>query len=196
MYESSKTTTTDVDLVGYSRVSTTLQDPALQHDALTAAGCTRIFTDTASGKLASRPQLDACLDYLRSGDTLVVWRLDRFGRSLRDLIDRMAQLNERGIGFRSIMEGIDLTTPTGRMCFHIFGALAEFESDLIKERVNAGLATARARGRKGGRRTVMTPKRTEHARQMLASGETVMDVARTLGVSRTTLYRHLDLARR
>jgi DNA invertase Pin-like site-specific DNA recombinase len=123
----SSASSTTGNLVGYARVSTTLQDPALQLGALKDVGCERIFSDTASGKLARRPQLDACLDYLRGGDTLVVWRLDRFGRSLRDLISRVNTLNEQGVGFRSLRENVDMTTPTGRLVFHVFAALAEFE---------------------------------------------------------------------
>ncbi len=152
----------------------------------------RIFSDTASGALDDRPELARLLDHLREGDTLVVWRLDRLGRSLRHLIDTVAMLAERGVGFVSLQESIDTTTPGGRLVFHVFAALAEFERDLIRERTNAGLAAARARGRKGGRPSVMTPDKLEVAREMYASGEhTVAAIAAVLGVSRASVYRHL-----
>jgi DNA invertase Pin-like site-specific DNA recombinase len=180
------------DLIGYARVSTHDQQPDLQADALADAGCQRVFIDTASGVVAARPQLERCLDHLRSADTLVVWRLDRLGRSLRHLIDTVSQLEERGVGFRSLTESIDTTTPGGRLVFHVFGALAEFERELIRERTRAGLDAARARGRHGGRPTVMTPQKLAVARQMYASREHTMDaIAKTVGVGRSTLYRHL-----
>jgi DNA invertase Pin-like site-specific DNA recombinase len=141
-------------LLGYARISTGEQHPDLQVDALKAAGCYRVFADTASGALAARPALDQVLDQLRPGDTLVVWKLDRLGRSLRHLVDTTTTtLADRGIGFRSLQESIDTTTPSGKLVFHIFAALAEFERDLIRERTSAGLAAARARGRTGGRPT-------------------------------------------
>ena len=179
-------------LLGYARVSTLDQDPALQTDALDAAGCWRVWTDKASGKLDRRPQLDKVLDQLRPGDTLVVWRLDRLGRSMKHLISVVGDLEERGIGFRSLTENIDTTTPAGKLIFHIFGALAEFERELTLERTHAGLAAARARGRKGGRPTVMTPEKLAVARQMLDDPDadhTVTTVAKTIGVSRSALYR-------
>jgi DNA invertase Pin-like site-specific DNA recombinase len=179
-------------LLGYARVSTGQQELGLQHDALSVAGCERVFSDTASGALDDRPELARVLDHLREGDTLVVWRLDRLGRSLRHLIDTVAMLAARGVGFRSLQENIDTTTPGGRLVFHVFGALAEFERDLIRERTNAGLAAARARGRKGGRPSVMTPDKLAVAREMYASGEhTVAAIAAVLGVSRASVYRHL-----
>lgn len=179
-------------LLGYARVSTREQELGLQHDALSAAGCVRIFSDTASGALDDRPELARVLDHLREGDTLVVWRLDRLGRSLRHLIDTVAMLAERDIGFVSLQESIDTTTPGGRLVFHVFAALAEFERDLIRERTNAGLAAARARGRKGGRPSVMTPEKLAIARDMYASGEhTVAAIAAAIGVSRASVYRHL-----
>src|SRR5205809_5486122 len=137
--------------IGYARISTGEQMLHLQEDALTKAGCDRVFTDTASGATAERPGLAKALEQLRAGDTLVVWRLDRLGRSLRHLIDTLTDLDQRGIGFRSLTENIDTTTPGGKLIFHIFGALAEFERDLIRERTQAGLLAARARGRNGGR---------------------------------------------
>ena len=143
---------------GYARVSTLEQDEALQHDALSAAGCERIFADKANGKLEHRPALDALLDQLRPGDVVVVWRLDRLGRSLRHLLETIADLEQRGVGFASLTENIDTSTPGGKLVFHLFGALAEFEAALIRERTMAGLAAARARGRVGGRPTVGPPR--------------------------------------
>ncbi|WP_211882342.1 recombinase family protein [Pseudarthrobacter albicanus] len=179
-------------LLGYARVSTRDQDAALQHDALTAAGCYRIFTDTASGSLESRPELTTVLDQLRPGDTLVVWRLDRLGRSIRHLIDQLAALQKRGIGFRSLQENIDTTSSGGRLVFHIFASLAEFERDLIRERTNAGLEAARARGRKGGRPSLLTMEKLETARRLYAQKDmTVQKIGEVLGVSRTTVYRAL-----
>ncbi|BAS18461.1 transposon Tn552 resolvase (plasmid) [Arthrobacter sp. Hiyo8] len=180
------------DLLGYARVSTGGQDAALQHDALTAAGCYRIFTDTASGSLESRPELAKVLDQLRPGDTLVVWRLDRLGRSIRHLIDQLAALQERGIGFRSLQENIDTTSSGGRLVFHIFASLAEFERDLVRERTNAGLQAARARGRKGGRPSLLTREKLVTARRLYAQKDmTVAKIGEVLGVSRTTVYRAL-----
>src|SRR5215216_5603682 len=138
-------------LIGYARVSTIDQTLALQQDALQQAGCERIFTDTASGARAERQGLDEALDFARAGDTLVVWKLDRLGRSLRHLIETIRQLHERGVGFKSLTEQIDTTTSGGKLVCHVFGALAEFERDLIRERTQAGLIAARARGRHGGR---------------------------------------------
>jgi DNA invertase Pin-like site-specific DNA recombinase len=181
-------------LIGYARVSTGDQDLALQLDALKAAGCARCFSDTASGSLTERPQLKRALEELRDGeDTLVVWRLDRLGRSLRHLIELIGELERRQLGFRSLTEGIDTTTSSGRLVFHIFGAIAEFERQLIRERTQAGLKAARARGRLGGRRTVITDEKLRVARDMLAGGQhTMQQIADTIGVGRATLYRHLD----
>ena len=139
-------------LIGYARVSTAEQDTALQTDALRNAGCERVFEDTASGAKADRPGLADALAYLRDGDVLVVWRLDRLGRSLPHLIETVGKLEARGVGFRSLTENIDTTTPGGRLIFHVFGALGQFERDLIRERTKAGLTAAAARGRKGGRK--------------------------------------------
>jgi len=169
------------------------EEAALQLDALEAAGCERIYTDRSSGALAERPDLARAVDHLRDGDTLVVWRLDRLGRSLRHLVETVGALEERGIGFRSLTESIDTTTPGGRLVFHVFAALAEFERDLIRERTHAGLAAARARGRRGGRRRVMSAEKLEVARTMYKSGEhTVAAIAATVGVSRASVYRHLN----
>jgi DNA invertase Pin-like site-specific DNA recombinase len=182
-------------LLGYARVSTADQKPELQLDALKAAGCYRVFVDTASGVLDERPQLLKVLDQLRPGDSLVVWKLDRLGRSLRHLIDTISDLQRRGVGFRSVQESIDTTTPGGKLIFHIFGALAEFERDLIRERTVAGLAAARARGRTGGRPPSMTAHKVTVARQMYASRDySVAAIAQTLGVSRASIYRHLPEA--
>lgn len=179
-------------LIGYARVSTDDQNASLQQDALKAEGCVKVFTDQASGTLASRPQLDRMLDQLRPGDVVVVWRLDRLGRSLKNLIALVEDLAEKGVGFRSLTENIDTTTNGGKLVFHIFGALAEFERTLIRERTMAGLAAARARGRVGGRPPTMTPEKVKVARQMYDSREhTVEAIAKTLGVSRKTIYRHL-----
>lgn len=179
--------------LGYARVSTIEQNPQLQLDALAAAGCERIWTDHASGALDQRVELTAILDYLRPGDTLVVWRLDRLARSTRHLLELSERFAEQNIGLRSLTEAIDTTTPAGRLVFHIFGAIAEFERDLIKERTQAGLAAARARGRVGGRPTKMTPQKITIARQLRDERElTMAQIADTIGVSRPTLYRHLN----
>ena len=184
-------------LLGYARVSTAEQDPALQLDALQAAGCARVWVEHASGARTQRPRLQEVLEHLLPGDTLVVWRLDRLGRSIGDLIAIAQALKARDVGLRSLQESIDTTSPGGQLVFHIFGALAEFERELIRERTRAGLEAARARGRHGGRRSVMTPAKTAAARQMYDSREhTVEAIARALGVSRATIYRALgDRAR-
>jgi len=180
-------------LLGYARVSTTDQDAALQLDALNAAGCYRVFVDTMSGSLERRPELDKLLDQLRPGDTLVVWRLDRLGRSIRHLIDQLHVLADRGVGFRSLQETIDTTSPGGRLVFHVFAALAEFERDLIRERTNAGLQAARARGRRGGRPPQLTANQVRTARRMYEQQDmTVAQIGQVLGVSRTTIYRTLN----
>ena len=177
--------------LGYARVSTLHQDEALQHDALHQAGCQKIFTDKASGKLESRPALDDLLANARPGDTVVVWRLDRLGRSLRHLIEVVSDLEQRGVMFASLTESIDTSTPGGRLVFHLFGALSQFERELIRERTLAGLAAARARGRTGGRPTVWTPAKTRTAQSMHHAGEDVTSIARVLGVSRASVYRIL-----
>jgi DNA invertase Pin-like site-specific DNA recombinase len=183
-------------LVGYARVSTQDQDTELQRVALEAAGCGRIFRETASGAQRDRPELKAAIDFMREGDTLVVWKLDRLARSLKQLIETVEGLEARGIGFKILTENIDTTTPGGKLTFHIFASLAEFERALIRERTIAGLAVARANGRVGGR-----PKRLDEAGiatavAMLGSTNlTVAEVARRLGVGPATLYRHLPHAR-
>lgn len=183
-------------LLGYARVSTADQDAALQQDALEAAGCYQVFTDTASGAVQTRPELSKVLDQLRPGDVLVVWRLDRLGRSIRHLIDQLAVLEERGIGFRSLQESIDTTSSGGRLVFHLFASLAEFERDLIRERTTAGLAAARARGRKGGRPSLLTKEKIDTARRLYAQQEmTVRKIGEVIGVSRSTVYRALQYDR-
>ena len=182
-------------LIGYARVSTVDQTLALQQDALTNAGCEKIFTDTVSGSLAERPGLAEALNFARPGDTLVVWRLDRLGRSLRHLIDTVATLKERGIHFRSLQEQIDTATSGGKLVFHFFGALAEFERDLIRERTAAGLAAARARGRVGGRpraEGLNTPKKVHVAKALYQDKRnSISDICRMLRISRTTFYRYM-----
>ncbi len=180
-------------LVGYARVSTQDQTLDLQRDALEGAGCERVFTDTISGARAERPGLDDVLSFLRPGDTLVVWRLDRLGRSLQHLLETVGRLQERGIGFRSITESIDTTSSGGKLIFHVFGALAEFERELIRERTQAGLAAACARGRKGGRPRSLDARKVAMARALHADkSNSIEDICKTLRVSRSTLYRYLE----
>jgi DNA invertase Pin-like site-specific DNA recombinase len=179
-------------LVGYARVSTHEQNPALQTDALKKAGCQKTFEDRISGAKAERPGLAAALEYVRKGDTLLVWRLDRLGRSLKDLIDIVGGLEKRGVGFRSLQEAIDTTTSGGRLIFQIFGALAEFERNLIRERTRAGLAAARARGRKGGRpKTLDRQKRELLYRLYDEKKHTIKEIGQLMGVSKPTLYAYL-----
>ncbi len=184
-------------LIGYARVSTTDQTLALQQDALEKAGCIKIYTDTISGATIERKGLEEAISYLREGDTLVVWRLDRLGRSLKHLIDTITMLNNRKIGFKSLMENIDTTTSGGKLIFHIFGALAEFERDVIRERTQAGLAAARARGRLGGRPktpALNTAKKVAMAQSLYADKTNTIDkICKTLHVSRSTFYRYLKL---
>lgn len=182
-------------LIGYARVSTFEQTLDLQQDALTKAGCEQTFTDTISGSVVERPGLQNALLYLREGDTLVVWRLDRLGRSLKHLIETVTALHERGIGFKSLTENIDTTTSAGKLVFHVFGALAEFERDLIRERTQAGLAAARARGRHGGRpraEALNTSRKIALARALYQDkSHSISDICSTLHVSRATLYRYI-----
>jgi len=178
--------------IGYARVSTNDQNTALQHDALKQAGCEKIFVETASGAQRDRPELKATLDYLRPGDTLVVWKLDRLARSLRQLIDTIDNLSAKAIGFRSLTEVIDTTTAGGKLIFHIFGALAEFERALIRERTTAALASARARGKLGGRPRALKPADITAAKAMLRDPTiTVDEVAKRLNIAPSTLYRHM-----
>jgi DNA invertase Pin-like site-specific DNA recombinase len=184
-------------LIGYARVSTHDQTLDLQRDALNKAGCERIFTDTVSGTKEERKGLREALSHLRRGDTLVVWRLDRLGRSLRHLIDTVTELNAKGVGFKSLQENIDTTTSGGKLVFHIFGALAEFEREIIRERTQAGLTSARSRGKVGGRPKALTPKEIQMLRGMSADKSlTVADICKTLGIGRTTFYRYVEAGER
>lgn len=177
--------------VGYARVSTSDQDPALQLDALGKADCVKVFQDTASGARIDRPGLASALAFVREGDILVVWKLDRLGRSLSHLIETVNDLEERGVGFLSLTEAIDTTTPGGRLIFHIFGALGQFERDLIRERTRAGLSAAVARGRKGGRMPTVTPDKLQRAHALIAQGLTVREAAARIKVGKTSLYTAL-----
>src|SRR5918998_1152186 len=184
-------------LIGYARVSTHDQTLNLQRDALAKAGCNKIFTDTASGAKAERKGLEEALNYVRKGDTLAVWRLDRLGRSLPHLITTLTGLEERGIGFKSLTENIDTTTSGGKLIFHIFGALAEFERNLIRERTNAGLIAARARGRIGGRPKALTSRQVRIAQSLYDDPKnSIAEICRTLKISKTTLYRSIKIGER
>ncbi len=178
--------------VGYARVSTNEQDLALQRDALVAAKCDRIFEDRASGARTDRPGLAEALAYLRDGDTLVVWKLDRLGRSMSHLIDTVKELDARHIGLHSLTEQIDTATPGGRLIFHVFGALGQFERDLIRERTRAGLHAAQARGRRGGRKPVITEDKLKRARDLIAKGLTVRETASRIRVGKTALYKAMN----
>ena len=180
--------------IGYARVSTDEQNLDSQIDALVKAGCERrhIFTDKVSGTKDRRPGLEDALSHLREGDTLVVWRLDRLGRSLRHLIDTVTTLQERGIEFKSLTESIDTTTSGGKLVFHIFGALAEFEREIIRERTRAGLEAARSRGRKGGPNHKLTPKQVEIVRQLYQDkSHSLQEICDSFGISRVTLWRYV-----
>ncbi|QJR82599.1 recombinase family protein [Alteromonas pelagimontana] len=183
-------------LVGYARVSTDDQNLNLQRDALDQAGCEQVFEDQLSGARAERPGLHQALQYARAGDTLVVWRLDRLSRSLKDLIEMVALLESKGIGLKSLQEAIDTSSSSGKLIFHIFGALAEFERNLIRERTQAGLQAARARGRKGGR-----PKALNKDKQALAvklydeKKHTVDQICEMMGISKPTLYKYIEAAK-
>src|SRR6516162_5116051 len=183
-------------LIGYARVSTVDQNLALQRDALTEAGCGKIFTEQMSGAVADRPALHDALEFARSGDTLIVWKLDRLARSTKQLIETVENLRVRGIGFRSLTEALDTTTAQGRLVFHMFGALAEFERSLIRERTQAGLAAARRLGHTGGRPPKLTDDDLDVARALLANPDIgVTQIAHRLGVSPATLYRYIPAAR-
>jgi DNA invertase Pin-like site-specific DNA recombinase len=180
-----------MSLIGYARVSTPDQSVDAQTAELRAVGCERIFCETATGADPARPELASCLNYLRAGDTLVVVRLDRLGRSLTHLVTVVEQLRGAEVGLRSLHEAIDTTTPAGRMVLGVFAALAEFERELISERTRAGLAAAKARGAVPGRPRAMSDEQVAHARALVAAGASKGSVARTLGVGRSTLYRAL-----
>jgi DNA invertase Pin-like site-specific DNA recombinase len=185
--------------VGYARISTIDQNLDMQKDALERAGCTKIFTETASGAKVDRPILRDALNYVRAGDVLVVWKLDRLGRSLKQLIETVTELQERGIEFKSLTENIDTTTSAGKLIFHIFGSLAEFERDLIRERTKAGLTAARARGRIGGRpraEGLNDEKKIALARSLYNDKNNTIDtICKMLKVSRATLYRYVSIQR-
>lgn len=180
-------------LIGYARVSTTDQNPQLQLDALNTTGVERTFVDHGvSGSVAKRPELDRCLEHLREGDTLVVWRLDRLARSLRNLLELVEHLAQRGVHLRSLTENIDTGSASGRLVLSVFGAMAQFERELIRERTEAGLAAAKARGVRVGRPNAVTDDQLAQARTLVGAGHRVGDVAETLGVGRSTLYRALQ----
>lgn len=184
-------------LIGYARVSTTEQDLRLQLDALNKAGCVKVFEDKVSGARSKRPGLDACIATLDPGDTLVVWRLDRLGRSMPHLVGLVEELLGKGIGFRSLLDGaIDTTTASGELMFHIFSSLAQFERRLVQERTTAGLAAARARGRLGGRPaiTAADPRVAAAKRLHQDRSLSIDEICRTLGISRPTFYRYLALS--
>lgn len=181
-------------LIGYARVSTGDQNLDLQKTALFRAECEQIFEDTASGKNARRPGLRRALRRLKPGDVLVVWKLDRLGRSVRDLITLVSELQARGVNFRSLTDSIDTSTPAGRFFFHVMSALAEMERELIVERTRAGLAAAREQGRVGGRRRVMTEEVVERCRRMLDTGATRQQVADVIGVGVKTIYKYFPAA--
>lgn len=176
-------------LIGYARVSAQDQNLELQHDALKKAGCQKIFEDNVSGTRAERPGLAKAMELLRGGDTLVVWKLDRLGRSVKQLVELVAALHKQSIQFKSLTDAIDTGTPSGQFFFHVMASLAEMERELTIERTRAGLAVARQLGRKGGRKPKMTASKIESAKKLLASGIPPKDVAKNLGVSIPTLYR-------
>lgn len=179
-------------LVGYARVSTADQHLYMQEDALKKCGCTEIFHDIASGAKTARPGLEQAIAYLRDGDTLVVWKLDRLGRSLSHLIQTVKELSEKNIGFKSVRESIDTTTSGGKLVFHMFSALAEFERDLIIERTHAGLKAARARGRMGGRPSMLDKRQVSKMKQYYEEQQmTVSDICKIFNVSRPTLYNYI-----
>ena len=183
-------------LIGYARVSTQDQNLELQYEALNKAGCQKIFEDIISGARADRPGLVMALEMLREDDTLVVWKLDRLGRSVKQLVGLVSDLQKQGIQFKSLTDSIDTSTPSGRFFFHVMASLAEMERELIVERTHAGLETARKYGRKGGRKPKMTESKIESAKKLLASGIPPKDVAKNLGVSIPTLYRWLPASAR
>ncbi len=183
-------------LIGYTRVSTQDRKSHLQLDALLEAGCERIFEETASGAKRERPELQAAINFMRAGDTLVIWKLDRLARSTRQLLDTVEKLAQRSIGLKTLTQDIDTTTAGGRLIFTVFGAISEFEQEIIRERTRAGLDAARTHGRKGGRPRALAEKDLKQARALLTDPEiTVEDVARRLGVGSSTLYRYLPAAR-
>lgn len=178
--------------IGYARVSTLDQNPELQHDALKAVGCEKVFMDTISGTVAARPGLEKMKEQLRAGDTLVVWRLDRLGRSLRDLIQWADYLDRKNMALQSLHEAIDTSTSAGKLTFHLFGALAEFERNLIQERTQAGLAAARARGRLGGRPKRLNEEKRDLAVRLYHERElSIGTICEMMGISKPTLYSYV-----
>jgi DNA invertase Pin-like site-specific DNA recombinase len=183
-------------LVGYARVSTADQNLNLQKDELKKFGCSKIYEDVASGAKSTRAGLEAAIDFAREGDTLVIWKLDRLGRSLRDLIEIVTRLEKEGVSFVCITQNIDTRTPSGKLFFHIFGALAEYERELIRERTKAGLTAARARGRKGGRKPAMNEEQIEQARAMMENPKLkIKSIIKTLGISKATLYKYVPMGK-
>lgn len=179
-------------LIGYARVSTADQYLSMQEDALKSAGCEDVYTDVVSGVKTARPGLHAALSHLRKGDMLVVWRLDRLGRSLAHLIQTIKELSEKGIGFKSLQENIDTTTSGGQLIFHIFGALAQFERELIRERTNAGLKAARVRGRMGGRPVQLNKQEIRKLKKHYDKGDlSIMEICKLFNITKPTLYRYL-----
>jgi len=182
--------------IGYCRVSTSDQNLSLQKDELKKFGCSKIYEDIASGAKSARVGLEAAIDFAREGDTLVIWKLDRLGRSLRDLIEIVNRLEKSGVSFVCITQNIDTRTPGGKLFFHIFGALAEYERELIRERTKAGLTAARARGRKGGRKPAMNEEQIEQARAMMDNPKLkIKSIIKTLGVSKATLYKYVPMGK-
>ncbi len=179
-------------LIGYARVSTHDQNLDLQQDALYAAGCEKVFFDELSGAKAARPELQKAMDTLREGDVLVVWRLDRLGRSLRNLLELVEKLKERKVGFRSIQESMDTSTSGGNLIFQVFGALAEFERNIIRDRTNAGLAAARARGRTGGRPKKLDEQQRQLVTRLYREGTPIPEILKTAKISKSTLYSYMQ----
>ena len=180
-------------LIGYARVSTDDQNLNLQHDALKNAGCERIFDDQITGSKIQRPGLEAALEFAREGDVFVVWRLDRLSRSLKDLIEMVALFDSKKIGLRSLQESIDTSSSSGKLIFHIFGALAEFERNLIRERTYAGLKAARARGRKGGRPKKLSSEKAKLAIQLYEGKQhSIIQICNLMGISKPTLYKYIN----
>ncbi len=184
--------------LGYARISTADQDPQLQLDALALENCLKVYTDTATGTKADRPQWNLCLSDLRPGDTLIIWKIDRLGRNLRDLIDIVSTLAQRGVGVRSLTNGVvDTTSAHGTLVFGVFALMAEYEAALIKERTQAGLAAARARGRTGGRKPKMTPELIGKAQRMYDAKQFMMaEIAESCSVTPMTIYRNITITPR
>jgi len=179
-------------LIGYARISTDDQNLNLQNDALVSAGCEKIYSDRISGAKATRPGLSLALEVVRTGDVLIVWRLDRLGRSLKDLIELMSILDEKGVGLSSLQESITTTNKSGRLIFHLFGALAEFERNLIRERTRAGLLAARARGHRGGRPKALDLAKRQLAVKLYTEGQhTILEICKLMGISKPTLYNYI-----